>query len=143
MSSIAFAQIFGFNSYNIDKNLGDITKYSASTYGIYIDYNLSGAVQKSFNNYCIIQKDSGIYLPLECKKDKNGIYVTDYIKMFIVINVDNNTSCILNLYYYDNKDDLLQQRPLTNLNKCNWESIPATSSIDEARKFILKNVNNL
>lgn len=138
-STMATAEFFGYSGYNLDKNIKDVTKYSTSIYGTYIDYDLKGETLRNFTNYCIVQKDTLISQPIECTRDAKGNFLTSYMKMFIVINIDNKTNCISNILYYDKKDNLLQNHQLTTINQCRWDIIPPTSSIDEARDFITKN----
>ncbi len=132
---VADAKFFGMDGYAIDKN--NISKISDSIYEVYIDYSISGATKVTFNNTCIVQRDTSIYQLFECKKDKNGNYIASYMKMDTLINVANNTSCILSVLYYDSSDVLLQSRAITTQSKCQWERIFPTTSLDVARQYIL------
>lgn len=137
----ANAKFFGLDGYVIDKN--HITKYNGNIYSVYIDYTISGTTKTNFTNTCIVQKDTSIYQPLECKKDKYGNYVVSYMKMSTLINTDDSTVCILSIMYYDRSDVLLQTRPLTTEDRCQWSKILPTSSLDIAQKYILKNQNKI
>jgi hypothetical protein len=58
--------------------------------------------------------------------------------MRTLINVQDNTTCILNIMFYDRSDVLLQTRELTTFEGCQWAAIPQNSSVDKARLYILK-----
>jgi hypothetical protein len=139
MSSLCLAKVFFFSKYDINKS--NIKQYSNSIFGVYIDYDFSGKIYNDLNNYCIIQKDSSPYIPIECKTKGDSKYMIDYIKMYIAINKENNTSCILNIYYYNADDSLIVQRPVNDLSKCAWSKIETASSIDEANQFLKKEYN--
>ncbi len=132
----AFAVFFGLSNYVLEKN--NISKYPNGIYGVFIDYELSGAVKQSLSNSCIIQKDSTSVQSAECRQDKNGDFLTSYLKMENLINVDKGTSCVLNIMFYDKSDLLIQKRPLSSYNNCQWVPIPKDTSIDVARKYIIK-----
>ncbi len=132
----AFAIFFGLSNYVIEKN--NISKYPNGIYGVFIDYELSGAVKQNLINNCIIQKDSTSVQSLECRQDKNGDFLTSYLKMENLINVDKGTSCVLNIMFYDKSDLLIQKRQLSSYNGCQWVPIPKDTSIDAARKYIIK-----
>lgn len=131
-----FAIFFGLSNYVIEKN--NISKYPNGIYGVFIDYELSGAVKQSLINNCIIQKDSSSVQSLECSKDKNGDFLTSYLKMENLININKGTSCVLSIMFYDKSDLLIQKRQLSSYNDCQWVPIPKDTSIDVARKYIIK-----
>lgn len=139
MSSVCTAKIFFFKKYEIDKD--NIKQYANSIFAIYIDYDFSGKIFNDLNNYCIIQKDSNPYIPIECKTTNNDKYMIDYIKMYIAINTINNSSCILSMSYYNKDDNLIVQRNVNDPLKCVWSKIEKSSSIDEANQFLKKEYN--
>ena len=132
----AFAIFFGLNNYVIEKN--NISKYPNGIYGVFIDYDLSGAVKQSLSNRCIIEKDSTSMVSPECMRNGKGDFRTSYLKMKNLINVAKGTSCVLNIMFYDKSDLLIQNRELAAYNDCQWVPIPKDTSIDVARKYIVK-----
>ena len=132
----AFAIFFGLSNYVIEKN--NISKYPNGVYEIFIDYELSGAVKQSLSNNCIIQKDSTSLQSLECSQDKKGNFLTSYLKMKNLVNIDKSTSCVLNIMFYDKSDLLIQKKQLSSCNDCQWVPISKGTSIDVARKYIVK-----
>ena len=137
----ANAKFFGMDGYSIEKNY--ITKISEDTYSVFIDYSITGTTKTSLTNSCIVQKDSSIYQPVECKRDKNGNFIASYMQMNSLINTRDNSACILSIKYFDRSDVLLQTRVITTKEQCQWSPILATSSLDVASKYILKNQDKL
>ena len=137
----ASAKFFGMDGYYIEKNY--ITKTADGTYSVFIDYSISGTTKTSLTNSCIVQKDSSIYQPIECRRDKSGNFVANYMQMNSLINTRDNTACILSIKYFDKSDVLLQTRVITTKDQCQWNPILATSSLDIASKYILKNPDQL
>lgn len=136
MTNFAMAEVFNLNGYTVDHKIKDIKQYSPGIYGIYINYDLTGDIKRNFINYCLLEKDTSISQPLACTKNKSGNYITNYMKMYILVDINNKTSCIVNMACYDNKNNLLQLSPLTTLDKCQWAEIAPKTSIDAARVFI-------
>ena len=128
----ASAKFFGMDGYYIEKNY--ITKTADGTYSVFIDYSISGTTKTSLTNSCIVQKDSSIYQPIECRRDKSGNFVANYMQMNSLINTRDNTACILSIKYF---------RVITTKDQCQWNPILATSSLDIASKYILKNPDQL
>jgi translation initiation factor 1 (eIF-1/SUI1) len=55
-----------------------------------------------------------------------------------LININKGTSCVLSIMFYDKSDLLIQKRQLSSYNDCQWVPIPKDTSIDVARKYIIK-----
>lgn len=132
----ANAVFFGMSNYVIDKD--NILKYPKGIYRVYIYYDITGATKTSLNDNCIIQRDASSIQSPECQKDKKGNLLASYMKMENLINVSKDKACVLNIMFFDKSDTLIQTRILARYESCPYAPIPKDTSIDVARKYIIK-----
>ena len=144
MIQLSHAWSLNSDPYSLDKDVDHIKQVSSNIYSININYHLKNNTKNSFNNYCLIEKDTSVYLPNECKKYSNGRYMTNYMHMNMLINIAQHTYCVMNINYYDRSNQLLQHRVLQdNVAHCTWNDILSGSSVASAFQFILDHQSSI
>ena len=134
---IVNAKFFFFKDYLVDKNPNDITSAGFGQFQISVFYNFVRDTKQSLIKFCTNQKEPFNESNIECKKNSKGNYDIDYIKMTSVINIKLSKICILKIFYYDSKNNILSQHNISQMDKCQWMMIKEKTSSYAALKYLI------